>query len=57
MVIVYILITFVGFSLFLHCIIPGVFKIKGDNRNNKALVEAHSSKIERESFVLGTQNS
>jgi len=57
LVIVDILITYVGFSFFLPCIIATVFKIKGGNRSNKALVEAHSSKTERDSFMSGTQNS
>lgn len=44
-----------GFLFFLQFIIPTVFKIKGNNRNNMALVEAHSTNIERDSFMLGMQ--
>lgn len=45
------MITFVVFSFFLHCIIATVFTIKGSNRNNKAIVEGHSSNIERD-FII-----
>lgn len=51
-----ILITFVRFSFFLHCIIAMALKIKDDNRNNKAFEGAQSSKIKRDFFMLETQN-
>lgn len=51
MLILNILITFVGFSFFFHCIIATLVTIKGSNRNNKVLVEGCNSNIERDFFI------